>query len=731
MRFRKRPLSGLPVDNGKPMRRFHTGLASYILAAVLCVSPGPVFAGNINLLLTHNLEGRFTLEEKGQNENDPLLVLAQNILSERRAGKADLFLDLGNAFYPGVLSKYSFGSIVMDYFNYLGCDATLLSSRDLHIGIDNLEFLQKGRKTRLLSAGITRDKRRLFTPHLLYTKDADSVAVVGISSQKIRFDIAEQDLYGVSLAKDAAILRQVHLEIERSGVRHIIALSGLNVRDTMALMNEHPWISIAICGGDYTGELFTGRAGRVDLADGRSIVILTEKSGYYLLNLSIGESISVRSLSRKVPLAVKTEDPAYREFANRLTLWKRKFREEEDRVIADAGSYEIRAEDRRLMCLARDRFNAEVALVESGTISPMTIRGGVKTSDILNMVNQDFYLFTFRLSGAELKKVHGADETLLIEGTDGRIVQGYPIVDSRPYRVVAPQASFDRVEQILSRDIEYTNSWTNITDMLMEDFRGARVFQRDDCARLDSRFRATVDFYLSNFFDQALVKKGDDMDAPPGQPYETYRRWGLENRVDFTVYNGLHQFVFTPYMLYTLLYTRDNDAYYYQNNLLRGTFVYNYNLHERVKPYHKSQCDTIIKVVDDYRPVVIRETAGANFTGGFVSAKFGLGFEKRVHDPVQIPAYGVEAILSARVPFLRHFNYGLSVDSFLSLQGSDRSRRHIRSQVDNSLSVSVNRFLGISLKHRWFYLYSRDYREEYLNSQIITSADLKTDFKLW
>ncbi|HSV96120.1 MAG TPA: hypothetical protein VLM75_04200 [Spirochaetota bacterium] len=713
------------------MSDFHALLVRCAFAAVLCVSSGQVLAGDISLLLTHNLEGRFALEEKGQDENDPMLVLAQNILSERRAGKADLFLDLGNSFYPGALSKYSFGSVVMDYFNYLGCDATLLSSRDLRIGIDNLEFLQKGRKTRLLSVGIIREKQRLFSPHFTYVKNADSVAVVGIPSRKIRFDIAEQDLYGVTLANDAAALRPVHAEIERSGVRHVIALSGLGVGDMMALMNEHPWISIAICGGDFTGELFSGRAGRVDLADGRSIVILTEKSGYYLLNISIEEKPVVRSITRKVPFPVKTEDPAYREFANRLRLWKRKFRDEEDRVVADAGPNEIRAEDRRLMCLARDRFNAEVALVESGTISPVTIRNGVKTSDILKMVNHDFFLFTFRLSGAELKRVYGADETLLVAGTDGRTVQGYPIVDSRSYRVVAPQASFDRVGKILSREIEYTNSWTNITDMLMDDFRGGKVFQRDDCVHLDSRFRATVDFYLSNFFDQAMVKKGDDIERPPGQPNSTYRRWGLENRVDITVYNRLHQFVFTPYMLYTLLYTRDNDAYYYQNNLLRGSFVYNYNLHERVKPYHKSQCDTVIKVVDDYRPVVIRETAGANLTGEFVSAKFGLGFEKRVHDPVQIPEYGLEAILSARVPFLRYFNYGLSVDSFLSLQGNDRSRRHIRSQIENSLFVSVNRFLGISLKHRWLYLYSRDYREEYRNSQVITSADLKTDFKIW
>ncbi len=81
---------------------------------------------------------------------------------------------------------------MMDYFNYLGCDATLVSSRDLRIGIDNLEFLRKGRKTRLLSTGITRGKQRYFSPYFVYAKNTASVAIIGIPSRKIRFDIAEQ-----------------------------------------------------------------------------------------------------------------------------------------------------------------------------------------------------------------------------------------------------------------------------------------------------------------------------------------------------------------------------------------------------------------------------------------------------------------------------------------------------------------------------------------------------------
>ncbi|OPZ39365.1 MAG: hypothetical protein BWY96_00422 [Spirochaetes bacterium ADurb.BinA120] len=702
-----------------------------IVAAALKITASIALSADLSVLLTHNLEGRFSLEEKGQDENDPLLILAQNILAERRSGKADLFLDLGNAFYPGALSKYSFGSAVMDYFDYFGCDASLISSRDLRIGIDNLEFLQKGRKTRLLATGIALKGDRLFTPYIIHSRGGNAVAVVGIPSGKIRFDIAEKNLYGAEMTKGAADLEGIRAELETAGVRHVIALSGLAVGETMALMTGRPWISIAICGGDYTGELFAGKAGRVDLADGRSIVILNEKRRYYLLELSVGAGMEVRSFAGRLPAPIKTDDPAYREFSNRLTLWKRKFRDEEDRVIVDIGPEPVLTGDRGLACLARDRFNAEIGLVEHGTITPVSIGNGVRASDVLNMVGQDFYLFTFNLNGAELKKVCQSDGPFLVSGSDGKSVQGYPIVDSRMYRAVAPQALFERVEQIIAHELSYTNTWKNITDILMDDLKGDCAFLADDCRGLDDRFRATVDFHLSNFYDQALVKRGDDMDEPPGQPGETYRRWGLENRVDITVYNRLHQFILTPYMLYTVLHTRDDDEYYYQNNLLRGTFVYNLNLAEHIKPYHKSQCDTVVRVVNEHRPVLIRETAGANFTGEIVSAKLGLGFEKRVHDPVQIPAYGMEAVILARIPFLRYFSYGLTFDSFISLQGSDTGRRHIRSQIDNSLSVSVNRFLAFSLKHRWFYLYSRDYREEYRNSQVITSADLKTDFKIF
>jgi hypothetical protein len=109
----------------------------------------------------------------------------------------------------------------------------------------------------------------------------------------------------------------------------------------------------------------------------------------------------------------------------------------------------------------------------------------------------------------------------------------------------------------------------------------------------------------------------------------------------------------------------------------------------------------------------------------------GAGFEKQVHEPVESPIYGIEAIFKLQLIFLKSFTYYFRVDSFLSNERWDSSIDHLRSEMENSLSYSINTFLSLSLKHKWFYLYKRDYDERYSNSQIIASIDIKTDFKIF
>ncbi|MBP7583044.1 MAG: hypothetical protein KBA61_03350, partial [Spirochaetes bacterium] len=127
-----------------------------ILLIALAALPVPARAReSLSLVVTANLEGRASLGME-EEENDFLLKLGQSLIHEKGRGRAELYLDLGNAFYPGALSRFSFGSVMMDFFGFFDCAATLISSQDMRIGVNNLDFVKHNRKTRLLSANIVR-----------------------------------------------------------------------------------------------------------------------------------------------------------------------------------------------------------------------------------------------------------------------------------------------------------------------------------------------------------------------------------------------------------------------------------------------------------------------------------------------------------------------------------------------------------------------------------------------
>lgn len=689
---------------------------------------GALGSQDLSLILTSNLEARFSLDEKDQDLTDPLLLLAQAVLNERRRSPVDLHLDLGNAFYPGLLSKYSSGSVVMDYLATLHCDAALVSSEDIQIGIEALRSLAKIKRPRLVSASIFRDAQPLFDPYVVYSKEGTSFAFVGVSSHKVRFDISEKYLYNVTIRTEPETLEPVLEEIERKGIAHIIVLSGLGLEETVGLLRTYPRIGMAICGGDNTGTLYSSQASRIELSDGRPLVLLPESDGFYRLDLAVDSSIAIKSLKKHSigppargpsPPSEKTLGKAYFEFARRLALWKRKAAAEEARVLASPGESRYVIDDKKVALLLRDMFDAEVAVVREGTMRALVCSGEVTRSDISGAIHDDYSIFLYTLTGADLKKISSGKETLVVSGIEDHRVQGYPVEDSRTYRVASPQSAFEAVERLVGRPLSYKNTWTTVSDAIQKDLETGKALFRADYAYLERRLRTTVDIYLANFFDTARIRTRPATEPPPGWPAETYKRWGLENKADLTVYNRTHQIVFTPY----LNYQRQDESF--QQNLLRGTLLYNLNISEVIKPYEKSQVETVLeRNQDGLRPVRVRQTVGVYVTKGVFSGKAGVGFEKQVYDPVGDFNLGAEALAQIRYPFHQYFTYTFGLDSFASAD-------FIRSEIENVLSVTLNRYLGTSAKHKFWYYNPWSGRRNYINSQITLSLDLKVDFKFW
>ncbi len=701
---------------------------------LLCGIPLAAFAEAhaeipIRLILTSNIQGKSFLKIENQEQVDPLLVLSQNILAERKAG-ADLYLDMGNAFYPGLLSKYSSGAIMMDFFDAMGCRATLVSSKDMHIGLDNLSFLQKRSNVLLLSANIVRPEGPAFKPYFVAEIRGTRIAFVGLSSKSLGFDIAEKNLYEVTIKDEQAALDPVIKEIAAGGVHYIVLLSGLALGDTLKMMEAFPGIDLALCGGDYTGALYAGKASRVDLVDGRTIAMLDDRFDYFTVDLLLGNKVQFQAMRprKALPLPTATASSVYQEWLQRLTLWKRKYLAEQNQTLARIEEKTWVLDDIRLTQLMRDRFNSELAVVEKNTINAFPITSDVRKSDFMRMVNLDYNVFTFHLKGDQLKTLNDTSGDLVVTGfTFGKTlgVQGYPLESKRKYRVAATQSAFEKIQRLLGTELKYTNSWSTVTDLLVSDIENDRVLLRSDYTYLERRFRTLVDVYLANFVTSVDVDRDPNVETPVDQPSKTYDKWGLEDRIDLTFYNEKHRFIITPYIYYV---SQDDD---YLQNLLRGTLLYEYNLDENWRPYNKFQTDTVVRAVDGLRPVLIRETAGIAYFRTYLDSKLGFGFDKKVSDPSEEADYGLEFILNISYPFLKYFTYDFNFDNFVSLENNDGGRWGLRSEIDNGISAKVNDYLSFSLRYKYFYFFDDDIDEEYQSSQILTTLNVTTQWKIW
>jgi len=704
---------------------FSAVLALFLVPGFFCVTARA--ETQFSILVTSNLQGKFSLNTENQETTDPLLILSQNIIAERHNG-IDLYLDMGNALYPGVLAKYSTGSIMVDFLEYFSCAAFLVSSKDLQIGTKNLEFMQKDKRVRFLSANIAQDGKPIFTSWFAQDLAGTKIAFLGISSRKVGFDVPEKELYGYSLIEEKETLTARLSEIRAAGIKHIILLSGQTLQETAQLLDSYPEINMALCGGDFTDQFLAGKASRLDLVDGRSIVMAGEDAAYYRLNLIVDDGVKLQSFESRQAHPVPTRNYWYQEFRNRLTLWKEKFREDEDRLVAKLSDTEYVVDDVHFGQLLRDRFNCELGVVEANTINQVSVKQALKHADFLSMVNRNYNIFVITLTGDEIVAVGRQREQLVIAGleTDTTIlVQGTPLIGPRRYHVAATQLAMQKIQQILGREIEYRNTWMTVTDLLSEDLTNKQIVLRQDYDYLDRRFQTTVDVSLSNFIDNSRVKRGDNIETPPGQPAKNYNKWGLEDSVDITVYNKYHRFVLTPY----LFYTRQDDIFL--NNILRGTLLYDYNLSEIFKPYNKFRYDTVVKEVNGLRPSLVRETLGISAAYGYFSGKLGLGFEQQVQDPSNPALYGVELIVGVHVPFLTHFTYAFDVDTFTGILDDNGGQWLSRGEINNAISATLNSYLSLTFRHKYFYFNDDRIGESYRNSQFITSLDFKTDWKFW
>lgn len=688
----------------------------------------------LNLILTSNLEGRFEWDTASRGDReDPLLLLAGTIQNDLLKRKTDLYLDLGNAFYPGALSRYSYGSVMMDYFTFAGARATLLSSQDIRIGLDNLEFLQRGKSTLLLSANIHKNKNPIFTPYFTQEKNNQKIAFVGLSSSQALLDLAERKVFELRLEEASLALEPLFDKLEKEGVTGIILLSGLSPYLNVQLLRKFPRINLILAGGDGQGQVFEERTERITLTDGRSILFLAQGAGYYRLRLNL-EQWTIDQYAFYGLEQLKSEGLAlsegFEDFKDRLDIWKNKFKEAQEEILVSETPLNWELNVPKLGWLLRHYFKVDVAVVQKTAMLSQTSSGSLRKNDLLNMLQDEHSLLTFQVTGLEIKRLAASlGESWVVSGVSLGKIRGYLIEDGRLYRMASTQAGFEAIRKILGQELEYKNSWKTLYDLVLTDIKRERVLLQNNEDFLGNRFLSRLDLYVSFFYNYSNVEKGPNIPTPAGQRTLSYTQWGYEARAVWEVHNQWHQFLLTPYVRFA----EEEDeagARKYIYNLFRGTLVYNLNLESLVKPYHKSQLDTALKEVEGLRPTMLRETIGAFITTSMVTGSVGVGFEKPLKDPEEKPRYGLEALLKLNWNILEYLSLQSSIDLFLSRNEAENFT-HLRSEIQNALLFKLGTDFTFTFRHKWYYFYSGKFDERYSFTQFVTSLDWRTDWRLF
>ncbi|HNX59816.1 MAG TPA: hypothetical protein PKK43_12005, partial [Spirochaetota bacterium] len=293
----------------------------------ICVSARSADSRSATFVFTSNLEGGFSPSVENQEKTDPVIATYRTVRREIRERGA-IYYDLGNSLYPGVLSKYSFGSVMIDYFRYSGCRGTLVSSKDLMLGSDNLSYLSRSGKVTFLSANIHKNGQPMFIPYDIVQADGVKIGIIGVSSSASVVGIAEKKAYNVQLAQNIPSIESAIAQAKAAGADVIMLLSGMKTDELLEALNEFPEIGIVVSGGDNRGNLYGGSVGQMKMLDGRTVVFLPSLYGIYRMKCSFNGGVSVDEFTRIESDAPEYPDSDYRRFTGRVSRWKNHYRKD-------------------------------------------------------------------------------------------------------------------------------------------------------------------------------------------------------------------------------------------------------------------------------------------------------------------------------------------------------------------------------------------------------------------
>jgi hypothetical protein len=596
-----------------------------IIALLLFALPG-VAHGAADSAVIHfiwNVQGDITSDDCS-SINDSSAALWEG-LAEISKDSASLIVDLGNSFYPGRLSRFSYGSVVNELFNQMHISIKSIGVKDFFQGRERLELLRQRAQYTFLSSNIVdnKTKRPLFKQ--LLSRSPGGIPVRIISALAPKELLTSKTMYrdGVEIAEPVGCLKSLLSSSPDSVRPFTICLCDRQTLEQFPLLLDFDGIDLFACGLPRFDPAKSRSPRESILANGKRVVYIPPFSdgvGRLVVTASRGHPALAGRFSVYRKDSMQPVPPQSRFFAELVGKWFALYRKENDSVVARVSEPLAKNQTETVGNLIRERTHADLACFEASLVTDAKIPPCITKQDLDRLITASPDLLVWSLSGSDINRMRRIESVKWI-GADAKP----GIVGREIYSVVLTENAFGLIMEALGGSgglpkPEYL--FMSLIEAVTEQL-SARKSQTYEFKDLRLRWRRFGEASAGISLQSMSVGNRRDVTELSGVSYEPYSNWNIDLKIPLSFYNPWNRIDLST----DIDYSSSNSSI--ERNLLECKLDYTYNSDWLINGYASVDYESfVIKQQNEDMPVQMRTTAGAMTDPGTWTFKLGFGAEK-------------------------------------------------------------------------------------------------------
>jgi hypothetical protein len=659
-------------------------------------------ADTLRVLFTFDARGKLPiLGEAGGDSTHLREALRWARIAAENDRPGGLLLDCGNTFFPGALSRFSYGSAMNEILGLAGASAKRVTRRDFLMGEAALRSLQRKSSAAFLASNVS-----TFPASVSLKRAGRSVIVYslmdpagGDAAVDLPDDLTVEDPEAALRARLASAPKDSSLVIclldDALAARHpgIFAVPGV---DLFAVGSAHggPLVQSVLWNGSWVVHVppFSQGFGRFEwMPDGNRT---------YRIDSTLAGAEDSLPMRRIQGLAEK---------------WSVLYRKENGGVLRKMKKPLERRQAETVASLLRARTGTEAACLERAIIQDSTLPAQVRNQDLDKLLVSSPDLYVLQVEGSSLKPL-GRRADLACSGLDG--ARSLDADEIYTLALTESEAARDFPEA-LGADPEYhPRLWR---ESLQEAVREEIIHRKSedwDFDALRKRWRLAGLLTVEASRRQVHVWNGDSIGSVPGDLGEPLSTWELSLRAPLRLYNDFQRLDFLPEADYSRIDEKVGS------DLMDFRLDYSVGPRPRIRPYASGTYETYVEAAEEERPVRIRGALGLQSVLGAWTLKLGAASEKTIasRDPNPFAPFpqvfaedsarwdhGAEFVVEGRQDLAKLFGpwwtkrmHGadLTVDvawnNFLGASGNGgRAESRLRTEVSAGLVENLQVTLGL------------------------------------